>query len=407
MKQGVSGQGGAAVPSSASDGGPLVVIVGASGFTNLGDDAILAAMLAELRDALPGARFRVASGDPAGLTVGDDVETLPFQDRAIDRALSGADLLLVGGGGFIYDYDTRVSVYDFLHGIEELFYPYYRAVVGARARGIPVHCYGIGVGPLLTRPGRALTREILSLASAITVRDPFSLWELHAAGLRAPAPELTADPAVRLPAVAGKREGLPEGKLVGFVARAWLQFGEGRTPSGTPFFDRYVDWLAAAADHAVARWGGTPLFLPLQRRYDDDRATEAAVIARMRHGARARLLDGVVDYREAQMVLGGLDALVSTRLHPLILAASAAVPTIGIDLAPKVRAFLGDLGLASLALSPWVARTADLTGALDRALADPGPLRARLHAGMARQAALAARNPAVAARLVGRPMAAR
>ena len=393
-----------ALPVETTNRGPQVVIVGASGFTNLGDDAILAAMLAELRDALPGARFRVASGTPEGLAALDDVEALPFQDRAISRALNGADLLIVGGGGFIYDYDTRVSVYDFLHGVEELFYPYYRAIVGARAHDIPVHCYGIGVGPLLTGPGRALTREILSLASAITVRDPLSLWELHAAGLRAPAPELAADPAVRLPTIVGKRERLPEGRLVGFVARAWLQFGEGRTPSGADLFNRYVDWVAAAADHTVERWGATPLFLPLQRRYDDDRVTEEVIIARMRYAAHAQLLDGVVSYRAAQEVLGGLDALVSTRLHPLILAAAATTPIIGIDLAPKIRAFLGSLGLAALALSPWTARTADLTGALDRALGNPAPLRARLHAGMAGQAVLAARNPAVAARLVGQPV---
>src|SRR5215210_5122217 len=41
-----------------------VLILGAAGFTNLGDDAILAAMLADLRDALPDAALRVTLGDP-------------------------------------------------------------------------------------------------------------------------------------------------------------------------------------------------------------------------------------------------------------------------------------------------------------------------------------------------------
>jgi polysaccharide pyruvyl transferase WcaK-like protein len=233
--------------------GPRVVIVGASGFTNLGDDAILAAMVPELRAALPTARFAVASGDPAQpLLASADIEPLPFADAAIAAALDGADLLIVGGGGFIYDYEMRVRAGDFVMGNCAFFYPYYRAALAAEARGVPVYWYAIGVGPLLTAAGRDLTRDVLSRAAAITVRDPLSLYELHAAGLRVPAPELTADPAVRLPPVAGARRG---GRCqVGFVARAWLEFGGGRTTSGAAFFARVRDWFAAAADYVVEQW---------------------------------------------------------------------------------------------------------------------------------------------------------
>ena len=410
--------------------GPRIVIVGAAGFTNLGDDAILAAMVAELRAAIPGARFAVATGggdergerreergrtgvaEPLGSPPGPilsslfsplssqaDVTALPFDDGAVAAALAGADLLIVGGGGFIYDYDARISAYNFLHGDSSLFYPHYRAVLTAHSLGVPIHVYGVGVGPLLTAPGRGLTRTILGLASAITVRDPLSLVELHAAGLWAPVPELTADPAVCLAPPAPMRQG-DAPRRVGFVARAWLRLGEAWTTSGADRFDRYVNWLAAGADHAIERWDAEPLFLPLQRRYDDDRAVAERIIARMRHGTRARIADDLTDYRALQATIGGLDALVSTRLHPLILAGVADVPPIGIAISPKVRAFLDALGLADLALSPWIARTADLAAALDRALGAPDPIRARLTVGMAAQAEAAARNPAVAASLL-------
>lgn len=382
------------------------MIVGAAGFTNLGDDAILAAMLAELRGALPGAHFAIATGDPAlldGAGAGgrDDTTPLPFEDGAIAAALAGADLLIVGGGGFIYDYDARISAYNFLHGDRSLFYPHFRAVVTAHSLGVPIHAYGLGIGPLLTAAGRGLTRTILGLATAITVRDPLSLVELHAAGLRAPLPELTADPAVRLPP-APPDDPADGPRRVGFVARAWLRIGERWSPSGSDYVERYVDWLAAGADHAVERWGAEPVFLPLQRRYDDDGDFAARIIDRMRHGARARIAGDLTDYRALQGALGGLAALVSTRLHPLILAGVAGVPTIGVAISPKVRAFLAALGLADLALSPWIGRAADLTAALDRAIDDPGPIRARLRAGMAAQAAAAARNPAIAAALLAR-----
>src|SRR3954447_3838016 len=215
------------------------------------------------------------------------------------RRSPGADLLIVGGGGFIYDYDQRISSYNFLHGDPSLFYPHYRAALTAHSLGIPVHFYGVGIGPLLTAAGRGLTRTILSLASAITVRDSLSLVELHAAGLQTPVPELTADPVVRLdPAPAARREDGP--RLVGFVARAWLRLGEAWTTSGAERFERYVDWLAAGADYAVERWDAMPIFLPLQRRYDDDRAIAERIIARMRHGARATIADDLTDYRALQ-----------------------------------------------------------------------------------------------------------
>ena len=384
--------------------GPQIVIVGASGFTNLGDDAILAAMIAELRTAISGVRLVIATGDPAMLVAdspwgGDDVTPLPFEDAAIAQALLEADLLIVGGGGFIYDYDAQISTHAFLHGDGSLFYPHYRAIVTAHTLGVPIHIYAIGVGPLVTAAGRGLTRTVLSLASAITVRDPLSLIELHTAGLRHPVPELTADPALGL-APRNPRQPTSISPVVGFVARAWLRLGGDWTTSGRERFERYRDCLAAGADYAVERWGATPLFLPLQRLYDDDREIEAQIIARMRHGARARLLDDLDDFRALQTTLGDLAALVSTRLHPLILAALAGVPPIGVALSPKVRAFLTTLELADQSVSPWLARDADLHAALDRALGAPAPIRARLRIGIAAGAKAAARNPAIAAALL-------
>jgi len=77
------------------------------------------------------------------------------------------------------------------------------------------------------------------------------------------------------------------------------------------------------------------------------------------------------------------------------------VPPIGIALSPKVRAFLGDLGLGELVLSPWLARDADLRAALDRALDAPAPLRAQLRDRLATQRDAAKRNPQLAATLLG------
>lgn len=376
-----------------------VLVVGASGFTNLGDDAILAAMLDELRQALPGATFAIAGGAPDRLGGQDRVHGLSFDEVAIDGAMEGADLLIVGGGGFIYDDDARLTYEDFRRGRFASFFPYYRAAATAHQRGIPIYFYAVGVGPLVTPGGREITRDVLSLASAITVRDPVSLHELEAAGVSAPLILLTADPAVRLPSPRRQWARRPEGRVVGFIARVWLRFEGDWTVSGRQFFDRYLDWLAAAADHVVERWNATPVFLAGQRLNDDDLEVESRIIERMRHADRAWLHEEIADYETLNVIVGGLDALVSTRLHPLIMAAISAVPTIGITSRPKVRAFLSTLGLGELAFSPWLASDA-LCHALDSILANPEPVRERLRLGVAAQARAAERNPVVAADLL-------
>jgi polysaccharide pyruvyl transferase WcaK-like protein len=380
---------------------PTVVIAGAAGLSNLGDDAILAAMLAELRDALPEARLVVWTGAPERLAAEERVETIPFDDdAALAAALEGASLLVVGGGGFLFDHDSVLSEADFRRNRVGNFYPYFRAAEAAYARGVPVYFYGVGVGPLITPGGRQLARAVLSQAAAITVRDPISLGELAAAGVTTPVAELTADPAVGLSPSAESWTDRPAGRAVGFVVRTWAWCGGRWTRSGEAAYERYLDWLAGGADHAVERWEATPVFLPMQRLYDDDLEVEERVVARMRHRSAALVHEAQAP-GELTAVVGSLDALVSTRLHPLILGAVAGVPLVGVTAKPKVRGFLVALGLAELALSPWAASEGALLRAIDRVLAEPDPVRRTIAAGLASQRAAAARNPEVAAALVG------
>lgn len=388
---------------------PSILIVGAAGFTNLGDDAILAAMLDELGDAVPGARFTVAGG---GAAYGSEslssipVETIEVRDvRAVDAAVARSDLVILGGGGFIYDYDAIITPYDFLRGDVTFMYPYYRAAVSASVRGVPLYAYAVGIDSLVTPAGRALTRDVLSRAQAITVRDELSLLELRRAGVRCPVIEVTADPAIRIEAPEGTWGGRPAGRVVVFVTRPWLRFAGTWTESASHHYDTYVGWLAAAADHAVERWDSTPIFLPGQRYADDDLETAAAVTARMHHGERALHLEEIVDERQYRAVLAGADAVVSSRLHPLILAATATVPIVGLAITEKVRAFLVALGLGGQLVSPWAASAPQLEAAIDRAVGDADPLREALRGGVARQRERAARNPAIAADLLRQPVA--
>lgn len=385
------------------DGNPTVVVVGAAGFTNLGDDAILCAMLAELRDAIPGVRLVVAGG-PEAYAADPPVEWVHVRDiRAVDTVVAQASLVIVGGGGFVYDYDAIISPFDFFRGDITSVYPYYRAALAARMRDVPVYFYAIGVGPLVTPAGRALTRDVLSLASAITVRDPISLLELERAGVRCPRMEVTADPAVRATPEPGSWPDRPEGRVVAFVTRPWLRWAGTSTESAAQFHDTYLGWLASAADYVVEAWNATALFLPGQRYNDDDLETAAAVVERMTFPERARLLSEIVHEAHYRAALASADAVVSSSLHPLILASAGGVPIVGLATSEKIRAFLTTLRVEDQLVSPWAASASQLRAALDRALGDPEPILARTRAGFERQRAAAARNPEIARELLFLP----
>ncbi len=389
------------MPAPSTPGHPRLLIIGAYGMTNLGDDAILAAMLAELRDAVPGATFAVVAQDLAALPNDADITPIAFNDLAIRAALDGADLLIIGGGGLLFDFRIRASYDDFFSDRATNFYPHYRAALIAHGRGIPIHLYAVGVGPLVGPVARDLTRTICDLASAITVRDRLSQIELQALGIPAARIEVTADPAVRLPVPAIRRDAGPP--RVGFVIRNWFPItapGAVQLPHASAYLERYLDTFAAAADHVAAQRDGRPIFFSVQNEVDDDRHFAERVLARMTHRDRALVIETAADHLDLQAQLGALDLAVTTRLHGAIFAANVGVPAIGYNLNTKIRAFLTDLGLPELAVSPWNGRQTALTELIDRVLDHREAFQARVRAGMQAQRQAAARNPQVSAGLL-------
>ena len=326
---------------------------------------------------------------------------MAFADRAIRDALDGADLLIIGGGGLLFDFRIRATYDDFFSDHATNFYPHSRAALVAHGRGIPAQLYAVGVGPLVGPAARELTRTICGLASAITVRDTLSRIELAGLGVPAEKLEVTADPAVRLPSTnAAACNAAPR---VGFVIRNWFPVtvpGAVQLPHGAAYLTRYLDRFAAAADHVVAHRGGRPVFFAVQNEVDDDRQFTALVLERMARREEAEIVEAAAEHSALQELLGGLDLVVSTRLHGLIFAANAGVPGIGINLNTKVRALLCDLGLPEPAISPWDGRSAALPELIDRVLERRKEYANRLAAGMAAQRHAAARNPAISAALL-------
>jgi polysaccharide pyruvyl transferase CsaB len=308
-----------------------VGITGSYGGLNLGDEAILQSIVYQLRRDLP-VEITVFSRDA------EDTRRRHGVERAVPvRKLSRAevapeverlDLLILGGGGILYDADART---------------YLREVTIAHEKGVPVMLYAIGAGPLSHGAAQTAVREALEHVAAITVRERAAQRVLEEAGVHREI-TVTADPALLL-----KPEPLPRGllKREGLEGRRHLIGMSVREPGvAAPDLDQkvYHALLANAADFMVDRYDANVVFVPMERSVLDTQHSHA-VIASMLRAQRATVLKG--EYTSGQLLtwMSRFDLAVGMRLHFLIFAALAGTPFVALPYAGKVAGFLEDLGL--------------------------------------------------------------
>ena len=168
-----------------------VGITGSYGGMNLGDEAILQSIIAQLRKDVPQIEITVFSRDAEDTKKRHQVErAIPV--RKLSRAeiapeVERLDLLILGGGGILYDADARV---------------YLREVVLAHEKHVPVMTYAIGAGPLDNPEAQAAVREALEHAAVVTVREKRAQRVLENAGVHREI-VVTADPALHTPDLGG------------------------------------------------------------------------------------------------------------------------------------------------------------------------------------------------------------
>ena len=147
-----------------------ILICGAYGLGNSGDEAILTAILRQVRDAAPDADITVLSRNPAETAEQYHVKALyMFDFPGIHRVLNNTRLYINGGGSLIQDATSRRSL---------LYYLY--TLWAAKKHKCRVLMYGCGIGPVRYRGDRRLTRRILNqCVDMITLREADSLRELN------------------------------------------------------------------------------------------------------------------------------------------------------------------------------------------------------------------------------------
>lgn len=304
-------------------------ISGSYGGMNLGDEAILQVIVAQLRRTLPDVHITVLTLNPADSLLRHDINhairTLGLSRDELLEELRDLDLLILGGGGILFDYWVREHL---------------REAITAQEAGVPVFVYSVGAGPLDDATSRDAVRQCLDAAAVVTVRDARAQHFLEKLGIRREL-IVSADPAFLLepeplPEGAVDREGLDGSQaLIGISVRE-------PGPAADIDIEHYHIQLASAADYMVDRFRARIIFVPMEPELHDVQHSHA-VIARMYRAQSAMVLRGGYTSGQLLSLIGSFSFVVGMRLHFLIFAALQRVPFVALPYAPKVTGFLEEL----------------------------------------------------------------
>ena len=328
---------------------PRILIGGYYGHGNLGDEAILQAMLDEWRREIPSLSAIVVSGDPAQTRRDYGVAAVHDRDvPAIVDAAGRSDLVVLGGGGLFQDYfglDEATMLSRVHWGLT--YFAAFPAVALLMRR--PFMVYAVGVGPLQTPDGMRYARLIIERADAVTVRDAGSRDVLPSIGAPTDRVTVAADPAFLLERAADSRvqeileeSGVPRDRsgLVAVAVRQWNRSGEPAVWQGE---------IAGALDRLGERYSPSILFVPFQATTEDeltdDRAAAESIRTLMRRRDQTFVSPAPLRPADVQALFAASDLVLAMRLHGVILAANVQTPAVALAYDPKLRAVMQQLGL--------------------------------------------------------------
>ncbi len=277
-----------------------VLISGYYGYDNLGDEAILSALVSELRNY--SYKVTVLSATPAKTRKLHGTNTT-HRYWGLLPALLNHDALISGGGGLLQDKTSLLSLH------------YYLGIIkSAKRLGKRVVIYGQSIGPL-SKKGKVMVANTLR-GLPVAVRDKTSQDLLASLGVEA---SLTADSALLLPIPTpvkckSKILLIPRANYSNFT-RELIEMGKAFKAENIP--------IAALVMH------------PREDLQELNVLKENLPFLEV---LKAETPKQALDH------IAKVQYVISVRLHGLILAARARTPFRGMAYDPKVAAFLQEVG---------------------------------------------------------------
>lgn len=306
-----------------------LVLLGATGWGNIGDDVIADSILTAA------SRFDYETtvvGGPLPLT----------QPLTADRFLSSvdgiggrlkiaaailrADVVAIGGGGLLEDRDGK------------FYRPFLRSAKLGSLCGKKVVFVSVGVGPLR----RAATREdfakILSYSDIITVRDEASKGRLlqAATGSQAQKIEVFPDPALWPTSLAVGRPRQEPAFDLALNMRPWTPSlpDPGEDISSLPPLGDVADAIVTAICRTLAPGSRIAMVPMSELTTENDKALLESIAPRLCHYELS--WPEAIDASHVCDMLERSRMLLTMRLHAMLIARAAGVPTVALSYDSKV-----------------------------------------------------------------------
>lgn len=308
------------------ESGARVMILGAYGMGNVGDEAILGGLL---QRATARERLVVVSGAPAETEALHGVRAVGPSGAL--PALRDVDALLIGGGGLFSRHMGRFGRMIPLFGLSAL------------AMGKPVTIEGVSVDRSLPPMAKPFLIQLARRAVRVAVRDQHSARVLRAWGIDA-AVEPDLSTYLEPP---GKEESMgtlastgldPTRPVVGLCLTAV-----------EPNLDPVLEMMPAV----IERLPGVQFcFVPMSRHRSVSRHNDVLPARRIqRRAPDLRILTGLHHPREVLGLFSHFSAAVCMRYHSMLFAQRMGVPVIGIPYAQKCESWMREHRLRTVPLT--------------------------------------------------------
>jgi polysaccharide pyruvyl transferase WcaK-like protein len=225
------------------------------------------------------------------------------------------------------------------------------------------------VGPFRTKVGEYLSKLSLLNCYRLLIRDPVSFDIVKSMGIKNPA-VLTYDTAI-----------LFEAKMHAVnldISRPVLGVSPGiySHSLSKKGVENYVDGHAKALDYAISKYGFSVFFLPhyVSGFSNDDLEMCHLIRSRMKKKDSAKIIE-TESVDEFKLLLNQMDIVISSKMHPAILAASAFVPVLCVAYDHKQTAFFERLDMNQVILDISLVTDKSLISKIDYVFANKERLK--------------------------------
>jgi len=321
-------------------------IFGYYGYKNTGDDAMLYALLQELRKVYPESEYAVLCLAPETVPtyVKDRISFVKPAPVSVFREVAKSSIFIIGGGTHVHDYGRCRLI---MKNLLRLFI----VILLAKLLNNEVFLVANGIGPISTTWGRIFTRLICHLADYITVRDKASYEILEAFGLANKVSigfDLSALLVPVQEAHSNPVKEITQNKILGMCV----------TPVFENFYkDREKDLsLVDEIAGVVNLWLNTDsqlqvrLFIFGDEQRGGDFLFTKLLKDRLQSGERVRLIPYNADPTRTLAQVAQCYAFVGMKYHSCVFAYLSNVPLLVIEYHPKCRALVAEIGLPDHAI---------------------------------------------------------